>query len=728
MLYAPEDILAGPSLHKVSDFADSYHLFAESGNPVVRTFDLHYFGAEKDLQGNLRLADARGFKVPYERPVELSRIRAACETYNLSSDYRDYIASEVPIVTADVPNRNMDCLVGSSLVPTNVGLVALRDIPTSGATYVLTTDGPHKIHNWRRVGYLPTVKVTLRDGRVLQGTDDHEVLVVDRNTLAAVWRPLGELSPTDCVVCQSGHNFEATADLPPAPQARAFLAGALEARDDRRYSRTVNEITVPQRMTTELARLLGYLVAEGTVIHPNTVTFSNNDAALLDDFCRCWQQVFGLSVTPTYESPSGGYVYGSSVLARQWLAELGLGYHRAVKKRVPHAILQASPRMQGEFLRAYIAGDGCVSNDIVIMSSASARLLRQLQAMMLSLGVHTTLTHSRRSGERAIRGQQYHCHGMWRLTTARQSAARLLEQIGELPGAKGTLTATGGSKTARTDAVPFAKAALQQLVAERRAGRDGPRGAYQYRTNDGQVVAAYLSPGALGDTVHKSDLLPELLDTITTIDSELGRNLAFLCRDNVFACEVVAVERAGEEWVYDIGVEHAHRFVANGVVVHNCFSYPELTFYNPLYGCFTYQTFIGKGVHLQHDNQDPKKAKGLILDASLRKVGHAWHVMILLACDRTKDRQLVEEIVRAPINGWSMGALVSYTTCSICGFRSNGKVFCEPHIGRRGEKKGRIFEGRIAYEQCHLSNFIETSKVKNPADINAYSEEKLFLA
>jgi len=267
MLYAPEDILAGPSIRKTSDFADSYHLFAQAGMPVVRTFDLHYFKTEQDMTGNLRLADAQGFKVPYDRPVDLSRLKIAAETYNISPDYRDYIASEVPIVTADVPNRNMDA-----------------------------------------------------------------------------------------------------------------------------------------------------------------------------------------------------------------------------------------------------------------------------------------------------------------------------------------------------------------------------------------------------------------------------------------------------------------------------FSFSELTFYNPLYGCCSYQTFVGKGVHLQHDNQDPKKAKGIILDAAMRKVGHNWHVMILLACDRTKDRQLVEEIVRNPITGWSMGALVSYTTCSVCGFRSNGKVFCEPHIGRNGSKKGRIFDCRIAYEQCHLVNFIETSKVKNPADINAYSEEKLFLA
>jgi intein/homing endonuclease len=661
MLYAPEDILAGPSIRKVSDSVDSYHLFAQAGMPVVRTFDLHYFKTEQDMTGNLRLADAQGFKVPYDRPVDLSRLKIAAETYNISPDYRDYIASEVPIVTADVPNRNMDCLVGSSLVPTDVGLVPLRDIPQSGAKYVLTPDGPCKIHNWRRVGYLPTVKVTLRDGRTLQGTADHEVLAVDRATLAAVWRPLGELSPSDCVICMTGTNFEAAAPLPPTPRAEQFLAVALEARDDQRYSRTINEITTPPTMTAELARLLGYLVAEGTVTHANTVTFSNNDPALLDDFCHCWQVTFGLTIAPTYESNSGGYAYGSSVLARQWLAALGLGYQRAAKKRVPWAVLRSSKRMMGEFLRAYLAGDGCVGHDTVIMTSASARLLRQLQYLLLGLGVHTTFSREKAAGKRVIRGQEYECRAMWRLAVGRTAAAKLLEQIGALPGAKGQLTVSGATNVDRHEVVPFAKEALQQLVADRRAERDGPRGPYQYRTDKGKMVAAYLSPGAMGDHVHKSDLLPELLDSITKIDTELGHNLAFLCRDDVFAGEVVAVDRAGDEWVYDIGVEQAHRFIANGVVVHNCFSFSELSFYNPLYGCCSYQTFVGKGVHLQHDNQDPKKAKGIILDAAMRKVGHNWHVMILLACDRTKDRQLVEEIVRSPINGWCLtaGTLVS---------------------------------------------------------------------
>ena len=660
MLYSPADILAGPHILKTCSSADSYHIFAQSGQPVERTFDLHYFGAEKDLQGNLRLADTKGIKVPYERPVELSRIRLAAETYNLSSDYRDYIASEVPIVTADVPNRNCDCLVGSSLVPTDVGLVPLRDIPQSVAKYVLTPDGPCKIHNWRRVGYMPTVKVTLRDGRTLQGTADHEVLMVDHATLAAVWRPLGELSPSDCVVCQTGNNFEVSAKLPPTPQAEKFLALALEARDDQRYSRCINEITTPSTMTAELARLLGYLVSEGTVTHPNTVAFSNNDPKLLDDFCHCWQATFGLEIKPTYrESDSGGYACGSSVLARQWLASIGLGYQRAVKKRVPWAVLQSSTRLQAEFLRAYIAGDGCVSHDTVIMASASSKLLRQIQCMLLGTGAHTTFSLGTSAGKRTIGGRKYNCRAVWRLVANRTAAEKLLEQLGILPGAKGDLTVAGAVRADRNDAIPFARVALEQLVNERRAGRDGG-GPYKYRDDNGKLVTAYLSPGALGKTLHKDEVKP-LLSDINKIDAELGHSLSFLCRDDVFVGEVVAVERAGEEWVYDIGVEQAHRFVANGVVVHNCFSYQELSFYNPLYGVCSFETFRGKGVHLQHDNQDPKKAKGLILDASLRKVGYAWHVMILLAVDRTKDRQLVEEIVRSPVVGWCLtkGTLIS---------------------------------------------------------------------
>lgn len=160
----------------------------------------------------------------------------------------------------------------------------------------------------------------------------------------------------------------------------------------------------------------------------------------------------------------------------------------------------------------------------------------------------------------------------------------------------------------------------------------------------------------------------------------------------------------------------------------DCFSYKELTYFSPLYGCFTYNTFKGKPTHINHDNRDPHRAKGVVFDATfVKSAGGIYHTNVALGFDRTKDQALVQEIIESPINGYSMGALVSYTTCSICGFKANGRVYCEEHIGFRGMKKGQLFNRRIAFENCNGVNYIEVSRVKSPADINAFSEIKMYL-
>lgn len=163
----------------------------------------------------------------------------------------------------------------------------------------------------------------------------------------------------------------------------------------------------------------------------------------------------------------------------------------------------------------------------------------------------------------------------------------------------------------------------------------------------------------------------------------------------------------------------------------DAFSTKELTYFSPLYGQLSYQTLTHKPTHVAHDNRDPTKAKGAIFDASFRKVGKVYHVHVALGFDRTKDPSLAEEIIDSDVNGFSMGSLVSYTTCSICNFKSNGRVYCDEHIGFRGAKKGQIFDNRLSYESCWLVNFVETSRVNSPADVNAVitgKENKLYLA
>lgn len=157
----------------------------------------------------------------------------------------------------------------------------------------------------------------------------------------------------------------------------------------------------------------------------------------------------------------------------------------------------------------------------------------------------------------------------------------------------------------------------------------------------------------------------------------------------------------------------------------DAFPYTELTSFNNLVGRIVYQTLIGKPTFIDHQNKDPKKAKGVIFDAALRGPFEdgVYRVKELAGFDRSKDAQLARAILSGERDGFSMGALAGYVTCSICAHASDGRPqnACRHII----EGKGRLIRSgraaRLVYEQCHAVNFIETSSVADPADITARS-------
>lgn len=152
------------------------------------------------------------------------------------------------------------------------------------------------------------------------------------------------------------------------------------------------------------------------------------------------------------------------------------------------------------------------------------------------------------------------------------------------------------------------------------------------------------------------------------------------------------------------------------------FPYEEVTSFNPEIGRLVYQTFIGKPTHMDHDNRDPRKAKGVHFDSFLQKQADGrYKIVVLAGWDRTKDKDLANSILKRDRTGFSMGALVSYTQCSYPGcpeISPNGKIACSHQDYGRG--KGRILQGQLIYERCYRVNFIETSSVADPADHTAH--------
>ncbi len=155
-----------------------------------------------------------------------------------------------------------------------------------------------------------------------------------------------------------------------------------------------------------------------------------------------------------------------------------------------------------------------------------------------------------------------------------------------------------------------------------------------------------------------------------------------------------------------------------------CFPIEEVTHFDPLYGMMVYETFKKKPTHIDHVNTDPTKAKGIHIDASMQYVAKydLWKINVLTMWDRSKDPQLIKDILDKKRNGYSMGATVSHFICSICGQIDNMDSYSCDHMKNIASLWGE--NKRLAMQLCTGVCYFETSNLEaEPADPTAYSED-----
>lgn len=203
-----------------------------------------------------------------------------------------------------------------------------------------------------------------------------------------------------------------------------------------------------------------------------------------------------------------------------------------------------------------------------------------------------------------------------------------------------------------------------------------------------------------------------------------------------------SVELAGGKETFD---RHAKQHQAG-------FTVQASTEDNAKYG---FSTFLGKPVFVDHNNSNPDRARGVIVDAKLHVEDHhtsahdpyyssssvdpehlppTW-VELLLEVDAKSFPKLAKAIVdgardsKKGIDGFSMGCDVERSVCNICKnaatapdeyckhVKLKGAEFdyIEPKTGRKTSKK--------SYENCYGIKFFEISAVFDPADETALIRE-----
>lgn len=154
-----------------------------------------------------------------------------------------------------------------------------------------------------------------------------------------------------------------------------------------RWSMVGNSLPAELEITPDLARFLGYWVAEGSLRrHSQTVAISNYNKAILKDAATIAKRVFGLRG----DLREHDLLLHSKQLAILLKDVLGCGKD-AYTKRVPKPILSAPRDVVGQFLHGYYRGDGCMITrsygSDVQASSKSEFLLHDINLLLLRFGL-----------------------------------------------------------------------------------------------------------------------------------------------------------------------------------------------------------------------------------------------------------------------------------------------------------------------------------------------------
>ena len=165
---------------------------------------------------------------------------------------------------------------------------------------------------------------------------------------------------------------------------------------------------------------------------------------------------------------------------------------------------------------------------------------------------------------------------------------------------------------------------------------------------------------------------------------------------------------------------------------------------------YGFKTFVGKPNFIDHNNSDPDRARGVVVDAKLHvlpieKIAASgddyWtsasldpehapptEVELLLEIDAKSFPKYAFAVRSGDLDGFSMGCDVRESKCSHCGHRAtNPDEYCSHILMKGAHHDYKTADGkrisRKSYENCYGISFFEISGVFDPADETALARE-----
>jgi replicative DNA helicase len=227
---------------------------------------------------------------------------------------------------------------------------------------------------------------------------------------------------------------------------------------------------------------------------------------------------------------------------------------------VPDEVFAQPAAGIARFLRHLWSTDGCVNFSkgvkhyaSIYYASSSMELARQVQSLLLRLGINAMLSRHAQVGKGR---DQFHV-----FVTGKLDIERFIAQIGALGQKKMAHqiaiidNITGRPANTNRDVLPHEIWRMYAVPAMQTAGIT----TRQMQTGLGNAYC--------GTALYKQNLSRERATRLAQIVG--SEQLAKLAQSDVYWDEIISIEPDGEAEVYDLTVEGLHNFVAGDIVLHN---------------------------------------------------------------------------------------------------------------------------------------------------------------
>jgi len=502
-----------------------------------------------------------------------------------------------------------NCLTGDSLILTNKGIIRLSEFKYGPVGEFINIDSEVNsinvdnnkavISQFYNNGTQPVKKLRLDDGNIISGTDRHQLRIIDENLLVK-WVKLSEIKIGDFIVGRNslglwGNQY----------QISTIVGEKFEYDLD--YGNT-KDVTIPIRMSTCLARFLGYYCSDGSC-NKNGVALSQEHNEVCYDWAQIIKNEFGLDCNWVRDERAECELFSICAHSRvlvAWMDYLGIK-HVCSEKHIPSVILRSGPRIIAEFIKGltldgYILSDG---RGVVPLCSRSEQLVHETQQLLYNFGIRSCIDHSTYDQcqspyrDEPIKFQE---RDFYNLRVPSSHANRFLRLIGFAEIRKQTLGESlyhyAYDRDGLIGNVPGRKSIIQQV----KDNLNKIKSSVLY-----EFIYNHLRSIDLEGYDRKTLIMFKDLNLIELPDIILDRTYRF--------DKVTDIIDGGIQHTYDISVPDGNSYVANGLVSHNTVNLAEdvkeekIGYYyleawkNGLKGITVYRDGSREGVLVSRDQQ-----------------------------------------------------------------------------------------------------------------------------